>query len=58
MPEPIRNPHHLPTKTCPVCKREFTWRKKWERAWDEIRYCSDKCRSQKGSAQDPPKKKI
>ncbi len=48
MPEPIRNPHHLPTKTCPVCKREFTWRKKWERTWAEVRYCSDKCRSQKG----------
>jgi hypothetical protein len=20
----------LPTKTCPVCNREFEWRKKWE----------------------------
>ncbi|CAO3434997.1 DUF2256 domain-containing protein [Azospirillum endophyticum] len=34
----------LPTKTCPVCNRPFTWRKKWERVWDEVKYCSDRCR--------------
>jgi hypothetical protein len=22
----------------------MTWRKSWERNWDEIRYCSDACR--------------
>jgi hypothetical protein len=36
----------LPTKTCPVCNRPFTWRKKWERVWDEVKYCSDRCRSE------------
>lgn len=35
----------LPTKTCPVCNRPFTWRKKWERVWDEVKYCSDRCRN-------------
>lgn len=35
----------LPTKTCPVCNRPFTWRKKWERVWDEVKYCSDRCRT-------------
>ncbi|CAO3402282.1 DUF2256 domain-containing protein [Azospirillum palustre] len=34
----------LPAKTCPVCNRPFTWRKKWERVWDEVKYCSDRCR--------------
>ncbi len=34
----------LPSKTCPVCGRPFAWRKKWERSWDEVRYCSDRCR--------------
>jgi hypothetical protein len=34
----------LPTKTCHVCDRPFTWRKKWERVWDEVKYCSDRCR--------------
>jgi hypothetical protein len=35
---------NLPQKTCATCKRPFTWRKKWERVWDEVKYCSDKCR--------------
>ncbi|WIV49924.1 DUF2256 domain-containing protein [Marivivens sp. LCG002] len=34
----------LPTKLCPSCGRPFTWRKKWAKVWDEVRYCSDKCR--------------
>jgi len=34
----------LPTKVCATCGRPFTWRKKWERVWDEVRYCSDRCR--------------
>jgi hypothetical protein len=33
-----------PEKVCPVCKRPFQWRKKWERDWDRVLYCSDKCR--------------
>ncbi|MCD4864927.1 MULTISPECIES: DUF2256 domain-containing protein [Pseudomonas] len=39
----------LPTKLCPVCQRPFTWRKKWERSWDEVRYCSERCRRQRGN---------
>ncbi|MBI1225957.1 MAG: DUF2256 domain-containing protein [Bacteroidetes bacterium] len=35
----------LPTKICPVCQRPFAWRKKWERCWDEVKYCSERCRS-------------
>lgn len=27
-----------------MCGRTITWRKKWERNWDEVRYCSDTCR--------------
>ena len=33
-----------PTKTCQRCGRLITWRKKWERVWDEVRYCSTACR--------------
>ena len=39
------NKSYLPTKDCVVCKRPFTWRKKWEKNWDEIKYCSDACRA-------------
>jgi hypothetical protein len=38
---------HLPEKTCAACGRPFTWRKKWERVWDEVKYCSDRCRMTK-----------
>lgn len=36
--------HQLDTKICVHCQRPFTWRKKWERVWDEVKYCSDACR--------------
>ena len=41
-----------PTKTCASCGRQFEWRKKWERNWDEVRYCSKACRSAKPGACD------
>jgi hypothetical protein len=34
----------LPTKTCATCGRTITWRKRWERDWDDVRYCSAACR--------------
>ncbi|WP_422072675.1 DUF2256 domain-containing protein [Tranquillimonas rosea] len=34
----------LPTKVCAVCGRPFAWRRKWAHVWDEVRYCSDRCR--------------
>lgn len=36
---------NLPEKICIRCGRAFSWRKKWEKAWDEVKYCSDKCRN-------------
>ncbi|WP_138434192.1 DUF2256 domain-containing protein [Winogradskyella algicola] len=35
---------HLPIKICPICERPFTWRKKWAKNWDNVKYCSEKCR--------------
>ncbi len=40
----MRKKADLPQKTCPACKRPFVWRKKWEKVWDEVKYCSDRCR--------------
>ncbi len=31
-------------KTCVACGRAIEWRKKWERDWDQVRYCSSACR--------------
>lgn len=38
---------HLPEKICIACGLPFTWRKKWERDWDLVKYCSKKCKSDK-----------
>lgn len=35
----------LPTKICVICNRPFTWRKKWEKVWADVKYCSDRCRN-------------
>ncbi|MEK9653772.1 MAG: DUF2256 domain-containing protein [Betaproteobacteria bacterium] len=35
---------HLPEKICCVCGRSFAWRKKWERVWESVKYCSERCR--------------
>ncbi len=37
----------LPSKLCAACGRPFTWRKKWARDWDRVRYCSEKCQRRK-----------
>jgi hypothetical protein len=40
----------LPSKMCVVCGRPMVWRKSWEKNWDEVKYCSDKCRRNKAKA--------
>jgi len=45
---------NLPTKLCAVCQRPFTWRKKWEKVWTDVKYCSDRCRGQRNSAAVQP----
>lgn len=40
---PNEKQQNLPAKICPVCKRDFTWRKKWERDWERVKYCSKAC---------------
>ncbi|MBL7749467.1 MAG: DUF2256 domain-containing protein [Chitinophagaceae bacterium] len=37
----------LPQRICTVCNRPFTWRKKWKKVWEQVLYCSDKCRMRK-----------
>jgi len=40
------------TKTCAACGRTIEWRKKWERDWENVRYCSDACRKRKTDGAD------
>lgn len=34
-------------KVCPVCGRPFSWRRKWARDWERVRYCSKACAKRK-----------
>ncbi|MDX2191730.1 MAG: DUF2256 domain-containing protein [Gemmatimonadales bacterium] len=44
-----RPPAERATKVCARCGRPFQWRKKWEKVWAEVRYCSDRCRMGKAA---------
>ncbi|WP_273145491.1 DUF2256 domain-containing protein [Oceanicaulis alexandrii] len=46
-PAPRSKKGDLPEKICPVCKRTFAWRKKWERNWESVKYCSKRCASKR-----------
>lgn len=39
-------------KQCATCGRSIAWRKKWERDWASVRYCSDGCRRHKPTEVD------
>jgi hypothetical protein len=41
---------NLPEKVCAACGRPFTWRRKWARDWESVRYCSDACRTGRRAA--------
>ncbi len=41
-----------PEKVCVRCGRAITWRKKWERDWEQVRYCSDACRRDRAAPSD------
>ena len=43
----MRRKGDLPTKVCAGCGRPFAWRKRWEKVWDEVRYCSERCRRER-----------
>ncbi|MEI4469678.1 DUF2256 domain-containing protein [Frigidibacter sp. MR17.24] len=40
----MRRKSDLPSKHCPVCGRPFLWRRKWARDWQNVIYCSERCR--------------
>jgi hypothetical protein len=38
----------LPAKPCAACGRAMSWRRRWAKTWDEVKYCSQACRKAKG----------
>ncbi|MSP65404.1 MAG: DUF2256 domain-containing protein [Flavobacteriaceae bacterium] len=45
--------NNLPQKDCIQCGRPFAWRKKWERDWDQVKFCSDRCRGDSKKTPNP-----
>jgi len=39
------NKGNLPQKTCLQCGLSMTWRKSWAKNWEDVKYCSEKCRA-------------
>ncbi|MFL2859541.1 MAG: DUF2256 domain-containing protein [Pontiellaceae bacterium] len=35
------------SKICETCGLSFSWRKKWALNWEEVKYCSNRCRKNK-----------
>jgi hypothetical protein len=51
MPNGVKK-ENLPEKMCPVCERPFTWRKKWEDDWENVKYCSKRCRKRRNQVKE------
>ena len=47
IPDFEKSKSHLPQKICPICSRPFYWRKKWEKNWEDVRYCSKNAEDRK-----------
>jgi hypothetical protein len=46
----MRRKADLPTRICTTCGRPFAWRRKWARDWENVKFCSDRCRADRGRA--------
>jgi hypothetical protein len=45
MPRIAKTKNGFAPKVCVACGLEFEWRKKWQRDWENVKYCSEKCKS-------------
>jgi hypothetical protein len=47
----MRKKSELPEKQCPICEKPFIWRKKWSKDWENVIYCSERCKRHKKESQ-------
>ncbi|WP_045441617.1 DUF2256 domain-containing protein [Tepidicaulis marinus] len=40
----MKKKRDLPSKICAACARPFSWRRKWARDWEAVKYCSERCK--------------
>jgi hypothetical protein len=38
---------NLPENICQKCNLPFTWKKKWEKEWENVKFCSERCKKSK-----------
>ena len=38
---------NLPSKICVACGQPVEWRKKWAKVWEDVKYCSERCRRER-----------
>lgn len=50
----MRKKSDFPEKICLTCQRPFAWRKKWKNCWNEVKYCSERCRNEKKQSNKTP----
>jgi len=50
MPRGVKK-ENLPNKICVICNQSFNWRKKWEKDWDQITTCSNRCNTERKDKQ-------
>ena len=43
MPRGVKK-QDLPSKLCERCGRPMVWRKAWAKNWDQVKFCSEKCK--------------
>jgi hypothetical protein len=51
----MRKKADLPSKVCQTCGLPFVWRKKWKKVWEEVKYCSERCRGKRNRRQSEAK---
>ena len=42
--KPSAHPSDGATRTCASCGRVIAWRRTWARDWEQVRWCSQRCR--------------
>lgn len=41
------NKSFLPQKICKTCEKPMVWRASWAKNWDQVLYCSTRCKNNK-----------
>jgi len=47
MPREAQTKNGFTPKICERCQLPFEWRKKWQRDWQNVKFCSAKCKGAK-----------